>query len=619
MNVVKPFLKWAGGKTQMLQYILPEIPDRYNTYVEPFLGGGAVFFAVKPERAILADSNPELINTYSQIQQNIDEVIFKLKKYRNNKELFYEVRAQNWKQLSPVEAAARMIFLNKTCFNGLYRVNKQGGFNVPFGNYKKPTICDEVTLRAASMVLQGAKLICADYKEVMAKHVHEGDFVFVDPPYVPVSGYADFKRYTKEQFYEQDQRDLSDCMEAICQRGVFALLTNSNTPLVHELYAPYPMEIYQTKRYISSKSSTRTGEDVLVKICQDTYQRTIVDAEVQMALYPPTRFMGSKKKLLGDIWHVVSRFNVKTVADIFSGSGVVGYMFKAHGLQVIANDYMHMSYTFTKAMLENNAVTLPVNKAKQLLKKNGSIDTFVSDNFGGLYFHDDDNFLIDTLRTNIKNLDDEYEKAVAMAALIRACMKKRPRGLFTYTGLDKYNDGRKDLRMTLAEQFLENVEAINQAVFNNGQDNKAYCGDALSLDIGKLDLVYIDPPYYSPYSDNEYVRRYHFVEGLARDWHGVEIQENTKTKKFKSYPTPFSTRTGAASAFDELFAKYKNSIVVVSYSSNSQPTKEEMVEIMSRYKEHVEVVPIDYTYYFGNQATAKTHRNNVQEFLFVGY
>ena len=166
---------------------------------------------------------------------------------------------------------------------------------------------------------------------------------------------------------------------------------------------------------------------------------------------------------------------------------------------------------------------------------------------------------------------------------------------------------------------MENVEAINQAVFNNGQDNKAYCGDALSLEAGKLDLVYMDPPYYSPYSDNEYVRRYHFVEGLARDWQGVEIQENTKTKKFKSYPTPFSTRTGAALAFDELFAKYKNSILVVSYSSNSQPTKEEMVEIMSRYKKHVEVVPIDYTYYFGNQATAKTHRNNVQEFLFVGY
>ena len=133
------------------------------------------------------------------------------------------------------------------------------------------------------------------------------------------------------------------------------------------------------------------------------------------------------------------------------------------------------------------------------------------------------------------------------------------------------------------------------------------------------DLVYIDPPYYSPLSDNEYVRRYHFVEGLARDWKGVEIQEHTKTKKFKSYPTPFSTRNGAADAFDKLFEKYKDSSLIVSYSSNSLPTQDEMVEIMRRHKEHVEVVPIAYTYSFGNQGTAKTHRNNVQEFLFVGF
>lgn len=120
-------------------------------------------------------------------------------------------------------------------------------------------------------------------------------------------------------------------------------------------------------------------------------------------------------------------------------------------------------------------------------------------------------------------------------------------------------------------------------------------------------------------SDNEYVRRYHFVEGLARDWKGVEIQENTITKKFKSYPTPFSTRKGAADAFDKLFKKFSNSILIVSYSSNSQPTQDEMVALMSKYKEHVEVVPIDYTYSFGNQKHAKTNRNKVQEYLFVGF
>ena len=126
-------------------------------------------------------------------------------------------------------------------------------------------------------------------------------------------------------------------------------------------------------------------------------------------------------------------------------------------------------------------------------------------------------------------------------------------------------------------------------------------------------------PYYSPLSDNEYVRRYHFIEGLARDWKGVEIQEHTKTKKFKSYPTPFSTKDGAYNAFDKLFSKFADSILIVSYSSNSLPTQEDMVALMKKYKEHVEVVPVDYKYAFGNQADAKTHRNSVQEYLFVGY
>ena len=144
-------------------------------------------------------------------------------------------------------------------------------------------------------------------------------------------------------------------------------------------------------------------------------------------------------------------------------------------------------------------------------------------------------------------------------------------------------------------------------------------GDAMNLHVEHVDLVYIDPPYYSPLSDNEYVRRYHFVEGLARDWKDVEIQQHTKTKKFKSYPTPFSTRKGAADAFDRLFKKFSDCILIVSYSSNSLPSQDEMVAIMARYKGHVEVIPIDYRYSFGNQGDSKTNRNKVQEYLFVGY
>lgn len=335
----------------------------------------------------------------------------------------------------------------------------------------------------------------------------------------------------------------------------------------------------------------------------------------QVFKFPPTRYMGSKSKLLAQIWKESSRFEFDSVIDLFSGSGIVSYMYKVHGKRVISNDYMAMSAVMTTALIENNKIVLPINEAKELLKAHGEIDTFVQDTFKGIYYSDEDNRFIDTVRTNIKKIEDKYKKAIAMEALIRACTKKRPRGIFTYVG-DRYNDGRKDLKKTFEEQFLEAVEAINNAVFNNKKRNQSYNMDAMQLK-KKADLVYIDPPYYTPKSDNEYVRRYHFVEGLARDWEGVEIQEHTITKKFKSYPTPFSTKNGAAEAFDTIFKMYKNSILVVSYSSNSLPTMEDMVALLKRYKENVDVVPIDYRYSFGTRTN--TTRNEVKEYIFVAY
>lgn len=617
----KPVLKWAGGKTQMLNDLLPKVPSSYGHYIEPFFGGGAMFFALQPENAIIADSNPELINMYRQIADHVNDVISHLRKYNNTQEMFYAVREQEWTALSETEAAARTIFLNHTCFNGLYRVNKQGKFNVPYGKYKNPKICDEEGLYAASEALKKAKILCGDYLLVLEHYAQQGDFVFLDPPYLPISEYADFKRYTKEQFYEEDHVELAKMIMRLHERGCHVILTNSNHPLVHELYAPFTIDVIQTKRHISCNGNTRKGEDVIVTIPpkQQTLLRLVPDPlPSQVAAYPPTRFMGSKSKLLSEIWSVVSQFNVNTVVDLFSGSGVVGYMLKAQGKSVISNDYMAMSAMFAKAMIENNNIVLPLDEAKNLLVAYKESDHFVSNTFKGLYYTDVENDLIDTLRTNIWAMRDQYKQAIAIVALIRACTKKRPRGIFTYTG-HRYDDGRQDLKKTLSQQFLEAVEAVNKAVFDNGKTNHSKHGDAMELRVENADLVYIDPPYYSPLSDNEYVRRYHFVEGLARDWRGVEIQEHTQTKKFKSYPTPFSTRKGAADAFDKLFKKFANSILVVSYSSNSQPTQDEMVAIMAKYKEHVEVIPINYKYSFGNQSEAKTHRNSVQEYLFVGY
>ena len=297
----KPILKWAGGKTQMLGDLLPKVPASYGRYIEPFFGGGALFFALRPEKAIIADSNPELINMYRQIADHLDDVIGYLETYQNTAEMFYSVRGQDWAALPPEEAAARTIFLNKTCYNGLYRVNKQGGFNVPYGKYKNPKICDAEGLAAASAALQKAEIICSDYFQVLEHYAQPNDFVFLDPPYLPVSKYADFKRYTKEQFYEEDHVELAKTVMRLHERGCHIVLTNSNHPLVHELYAPFTIDIIQTKRHISCNGGSRRGEDVIVSI--PPQQRALIKLApkplpAQVSAYPPTRFMGSESSLL---------------------------------------------------------------------------------------------------------------------------------------------------------------------------------------------------------------------------------------------------------------------------------------------------------------------------------
>lgn len=612
----KPILKWAGGKTQLLDDLLPHVPQKYGRYIEPFFGGGALFFALKPIHSIIADSNPELINMYQRIAKDVDGVITKLLTYENDEEMYYEVRAQDWTALPQTEAAARTLYLNHTCFNGLYRVNRKGEFNTPFGRYKNPKICDEDALRKASTLLRSAVIVCGDYSEVLDRYAESGDFVFLDPPYVPVSQYSDFKRYTKEQFDDNDHRRLAQKVADLRDRGCHVLLTNSNHPLVTELYGDYKMTVVQTKRHVSCNGKTRRGEDVIVDIPSEC--PCISDMPKQATYYPTTRYMGSKQKLLPEIWKVCSSFKPNTAVDLFSGSGVVSYMLKAQGIQVTSNDYMSMSAVFTKALIENNRVTLDDISARALLHPSIKNDCFVANTFKGLYFSDEDNVQIDNIRANIKQLGNPYERAIALMALIRACTKKRPRGIFTYTG-QRYNDGRRDLQLSIADHFIEAVGVINNAVFDNGKHNQSICGDALELQCDTPDLVYMDPPYYSKYSDNEYVRRYHFLEGLARDWQGVTIQEHTKTKKFKSYPTPFSSEIGAIGAFRELFARYADSVIVVSYSSNSLPDRETMVSLLSEHKKRVAIVPIDHMYSFGNRGAARTHRNSVKEFLFVGY
>jgi DNA adenine methylase len=328
--------------------------------------------------------------------------------------------------------------------------------------------------------------------------------------------------------------------------------------------------------------------------------------------------MGSKEKLLPYIQDVAYNFSFDTVTDLFSGSGVVGYLFKTMGKGVVSNDYMAMSATFAKAMIENSAITLTEAEIDKLFAENDANDKFVERTFAKLYYSEIDNATIDRVRANIKAIRNPHKRAIAMSALMRACLKKRARGIFTYTGL-RYDDGRMDLRLSMEEQVRNAASLINNAVFDNGQKSKSRHGDAMTC-LARSDLVYIDPPYFSPHSDNEYVRRYHFVEGLARDWQGVDMQWQTKTKKFKSYPTPFSSRVGAHDAFDRLFRRFRKSIILVSYSSNSLPTREEIVSLLAKYKEHVEVVDVDHRYSFANQGhKVSGNRNEVKEYLFVGF
>lgn len=618
----RPLLKWAGGKTQLLPELLAKAPNKFGKYIEPFFGGGALYFALRPNGGVVADSNPELINLYRSVAKSVDAVIDRLRSCLNTEDAFYAMRAMDWTQMDPADAAARTIFLNRTCFNGLYRVNKSGGFNVPFGHYKNPKILDEDALRAASILLGKSIIVQGDYKTVLAEHAAPGDFIFLDPPYLPISKSSDFKRYTKEQFYENDHHELAQEVDRLHQMGCHVLLTNSNHPLVHELFGQHSMEVIQTKRYISCNGGSRKGEDVIVSVPSPARLNLKLAPPLlptQVTNYPSTRYMGSKAKMLKEIWGVASQFKFDHATDLFAGSGVVGYMFKSQGKAVVSNDYMSFPNVFAKAMLENNTHTLGADEAQELLLPKCKSDGFVENTFAGLYFTDDENRLIDTLRANIANIENPYVRAIAMSALIRACFKKRPRGIFTYVG-HRYDDGRKDLLMSFKDQFIEAVGAVNGAVFDNGQIHKAIYGDAMNADVGESGLVYIDPPYYSPLSDNEYVRRYHFVEGLARNWEGVEIQQHTLTKKFKSYPTPFSSRQGACDAFDVLFRRYKSSVLLVSYSSNSQPTLDEMVSLLSKHKSRVEVLPVDYKYSIGTHAhKVGVNKNKVQEYLFVGY
>lgn len=239
----KPFVKWVGGKRQLLRqfrelglYPPEDFNPITNTYYEPFVGGGAVFFDLLPKNAELSDLNNELVTTYNVIKNNVDELIQSLQKHIYDKEYYLEVRAKKVEDLSDVEVASRFIFLNRTGFNGLYRVNKSGQFNVPFGRYNNPVICDEDNLRRVSDALQDVTITHQDYKHVL-KTAKSGDFIYLDPPYYPINATSSFTSYTAEGFLEKEQTELRDTFVKLHEKGCFVMLSNSDTPFINELYS----------------------------------------------------------------------------------------------------------------------------------------------------------------------------------------------------------------------------------------------------------------------------------------------------------------------------------------------------------------------------------------------
>lgn len=263
----RPILKWAGGKQQLLADLRQRLPATYGRYIEPFFGGGALFFALAPERAVIADANPELVNLYRQVAARVEEVIAALAPLEVAEEAFYAERARRFEDLEPVRAAARTLYLNKTCYNGLYRVNRSGAFNVPFGRHASPPrVCDPDRLRAAARLLAGAEILCGDYRDVLERTARAGDFVFLDPPYLPVGRTADFKRYTAAQFGEADHEAMAPVVEDLARRGCHVVLTNANHPRLHALYAGHDIAVVATRRHVNSRADGRRGEDAIVTV-----------------------------------------------------------------------------------------------------------------------------------------------------------------------------------------------------------------------------------------------------------------------------------------------------------------------------------------------------------------
>ena len=310
LAIPRPFLKWAGGKTQLLEDLMERLPQYFLGYHEPFVGGGALFFRLYREglihRAVISDLNAELINTYLAIRDHVEDVIGLLSSYPHSKEFYYDLRSQDpWKMSIPAQAA-RTIYLNKTGYNGLYRVNKQGKFNVPFGRYKSPKYCDANNLRAVSRALQNVEIVCVSFERVLER-VRPGDFVYFDPPYAPLSKTSNFTAYHANGFSENDQRKLRDVCVELTRLNVNVMLSNSDIDFIRTLYSASDFTISEVyaNRAINSNARRRGKVTELVVTnypIDKVAQLRLLESRARFA----TDFLESRKPQLRDYHYLAA-------------------------------------------------------------------------------------------------------------------------------------------------------------------------------------------------------------------------------------------------------------------------------------------------------------------------
>lgn len=264
----KPFIKWAGGKTRLLPELVSRLPQSINSYFEPFLGGGALYFHLQHMPSFISDINAELINAYQTLKSRPDLLIEELHSYQNNEEYYNSIRSLDrdpavFAKLSSVQRAARFLYLNKTCFNGLYRVNSKGQFNVPFGHYESPKFLDVENITRCSSALANTTISCEGFTCVL-RYAKKGDFVYFDPPYVPDGISSTFTMYTKDGFGVKEQCELSDICEVLDARGVKWMLSNSSAPIVYKMYKKFNIDTVQVSRSVGASSESRKKVDEVI-------------------------------------------------------------------------------------------------------------------------------------------------------------------------------------------------------------------------------------------------------------------------------------------------------------------------------------------------------------------